>query len=277
MKLHKVVEKVKSQRREAGHVQFLRQPASAGASDGWTAPVYSEARGFDLDETVLRDNRCICYWPDTPELQQYKVLRAQVSRQMKEKGWNAIMITSVRPGEGKSVTSINLALTFAKAYNQTVLLVDSDLRQQSIYRYLGMAGDKGLVDHLLNDTPVKDLIIWPKVEQLTVISGGCTVHDGAELLGSPRMNALVAELKGRYPDRCVLFDAPPLLSGADALTLGTLVDGILVVVEAGKTTYKEVEEGLALIPKEKILGILLNKYSSPNQNYYAYNETSRKR
>ena len=158
MKLHKIVEKVKTQRRQTGDTSSTRNSlhafVSAGPSEGWSPPVYTEARCIELDESVLRDNRCICYWPDTPELQHYKMLRTKISRMMKEKGWNTIMVTSSLPGEGKSVTSINLALTFAKAYNQTVMLVDCDLYQQSIYRYLGITSDKGLVDHLVYDVPV---------------------------------------------------------------------------------------------------------------------------
>lgn len=272
MKLHKVVEKIKSQRQEAGG-RVMRQghhrsPARDGAAEGWEPPVYSDVRRIQLNEKVLRKNRCIGYWPNMPELQHYKMLRTRVSQLMQEKGLRTIMITSIRPGEGKSVTSINLALTFAKAYRQTVLLVDGDLRQQSIYRYMGIDSDRGLADYLANEVPLKELIIWPYVEQFTLISGGETVHDSAELLDSPRMKSLVGELKHRYADRCILFDSPPLLSGADAMTLVSLVDGVIIVVESGKTTYKEVEEGLALIPNEKRLGLMLNKHVAPQNSYY---------
>ena len=250
-------------------VQDLRLEGQLGA-EGWMPPIYIEARSMALNEKILRQNRCIGFWPDRPELQHYKMLRTKVSQRMKEKGLRTIMITSIRPGEGKSVTSINLALTFAKAYKQTVLLVDADLRQQSVYRYLGINSNRGLVDYLANEVPLKDLIIWPQVEQLTLISGGDTVHDSAELLDSPRMKSLVTEMKHRYTDRCIIFDSPPLLSGADAMTLVSLVDGVIIVVESGKTTYKEVEEGLELIPKEKRLGLLLNKHAAPQDSYYPY-------
>jgi non-specific protein-tyrosine kinase len=273
MKLHKVVEKIKSQQQATGagiSQGQSRPPASQYAADGWLPPVYNKTRSIALDEKILRKNRCIGFWPDMPELQHYKMLRTKVSQMMKDKGLRTIMVTSILAGEGKSVTSINLALTFAKAYQQTVLLVDADLRQQSIYRYLGIHSHKGLVDYLANEVPLKDLIIWPGVEQLTLISGGDTVHNSAELLDSPRMKSLVNELKHRYTDRCVIFDSPPLLSGADAITLVSLVDGVIVVVESGKTTYKEVAEGLELIPVEKRLGLLLNKHTATRDNYYPY-------
>ena len=180
------------------------------------------------------------------------------------------MVTSPRPGEGKTLTAINLALTIAKAFSQTALLVDCDFHQQQIHRYLGLESDKGIVDYLLDGVPLKDLIIWPKIEKLTLISGGRTISESAELLGSQRMKDLVAEMKTRYDDRYVIFDVPPLLSGADALTFSQLVDGIVMVVEEGRTPIKEVEKALELIPKEKFLGFVLNKASITKKGYYGY-------
>jgi protein-tyrosine kinase len=114
------------------------------------------------------------------------------------------------------------------------------------------------------------VILWPKVDKLTLISGGGTINESAELLGSKRMQELVAEMKIRYLDRYVIFDTPPLLSGADALAFLQLIDGIVLVVEEGKTPIKEVEKALALIPKEKFLGFVLNKACITQKGYYGY-------
>jgi non-specific protein-tyrosine kinase len=208
--------------------------------------------------------------PSAGQLESYKMLRTQLIQRTRPLGWNTIMITSACPGEGKTLTAINLALIFAKTYNQTVLLLDCDLRRQSIYHYLGLSDTLGLVDHLLDGVPLNELIVWPEVDQLTLISGGRTIADSAELLASPRMRALLAEMKSRYADRYILLDSPPILSGADTLTLAELVDGIVVVVESGKTDMKVLADALALIPKEKIVGFLLNKHASPVSDYYGY-------
>ena len=101
------------------------------------------------------------------------------------------MITSPREAEGKTLTAVNLALTFAKAYNQTVMLVDCDLRRQEIHKTLGYECGIGLVDYLASDQDVKELITWPGIDQMTVISGGRTALNSAELLGSVRMKTLV--------------------------------------------------------------------------------------
>jgi non-specific protein-tyrosine kinase len=169
------------------------------------------------------------------------------------------MVTSANPGEGKTITAINLAFTFAREFKQTALLVDCDLKSQQIHERLGFASEKGLVDYLIDDAPLSDLIIWPGVEKLTVISGGNTVKDSSELLGSLGMKNLVVDMKNRYPDRYVFFDVPPLLTCADSLAFAPLVDYVLIVVQAGRTSLQDVNRALKLLPSEKILGLVMNR------------------
>ena len=227
---------------------------------GWVSPRYSKSRTVQLDPAVLADNRCVGIFPYAPEAEIYKVLRTQILQYTKEKGGgNTIMITSALHGEGKTVTAINLAFTFAKLFDQTVLLVDSDLRQQAIHKTLGFSSDKGLIDHLVDNTPISELMIWPGIDKLTLISGGRTINESAELVRSARMKDLVAEMKTRYPDRYVFFDVPPILSGADTLDFIPLVDHVIVVVEYGVTPVDQVKKAVELIPQEKVIGFVLNK------------------
>lgn len=241
-----------------------------GAEGDWAPPVYRHSQSCDPDLEVMEENRCMCFMQDAPELDYYKMLRAQIMRCTKAKGWNTIMITSALPDEGKTVTAINLSMTFAKAYNQTVLLVDCDLRQQKVYRYMGIASNLGIIDYLVDGCPLNEMIIWPRIEKMTIISGGRTVNESTELLGSPKMKALIEEMKTRYTDRYILLDAPPILNGADALTLASLVDGVVMVVEAGRTPLRGIQEALELLPKEKFLGFVLNKHSGEKNSYYSY-------
>lgn len=234
---------------------------------GWISPVYSESQCKEINPAKIGENRCVCIFPNAPEIDSYKVLRTQILQRTREKGWNTIMITSAHPGEGKTLTSINLSITFAKEFSQTVLLVDCDLKQQNINKYLNVSSETGLIDHILDDMPLKDLIIWPGIEKMTVISGGRTIRDSAELLGSPRMAALVTEMKTRYKDRYVFFDVPPILGQADAIAFAPRVDCILMVVEAGQTSIHDVKKALELIPEEKFLGFVLNRHSIPIKPY----------
>jgi len=225
---------------------------------GWFSPSYSNSRPVKLNPQVLSENRCVGYQSEAPELEYYRVLRTHILQQTGGKG-NTVMVTSANPGEGKTLTAINLSFTFAREFKQTALLVDCDLKRQQIHERLGFPSDKGLFDYLIDDVPFSDLMVWPGVEKLTVISGGKTARDSSELLGSLGMKNLVADMKSRYPDRYVFFDVPPLLTCADSLAFAPLVDYILVVVQAGKTSLQDVNKALKLLPSEKILGLVMNR------------------
>ena len=236
----------------------------------WTAPVYSRSRAVSMDQAVLKDNRCVCIETDSAEIECYKVLRAKIQQLATLNNWRTIMITSPQPGDGKTVTSVNLALTFAKAYQQTVLLVDCDLKRQGVHKCLGIDSRVDIQDYLVDDTPLEKIIVWPEVEKLSLISGGKATANSAEVLGSPQMKTLVGELKERYEDRIVFIDTPPLLAGADALAIAPLVDGIVMVVAEGKTSMSDLHQALEMIPKEKMMGYVMNRQAKGQRNGYYY-------
>ena len=272
MKLRKALDKAKKIR-EGGPPSELPEKIKVGEklpANDWRPPVYSDSASIELNTKILLANRCICIEPESAEIDCYKVLRTKIQQMTRSNGWNTVMITSPRPGEGKTLTSINLALTFSRAFNQTVLLVDSDLRHQNVHRVLGFKSDSGLIDYLEQDKPLKEFIIWPGVDKLTLISGGRTIQNSTELLGSPKMKAVIEEMKSRYDDRYILFDAAPVLIGADALALAPLVDCIIMVVEEGRTSTKDVQKALEMIPREKFLGFVLNRQSKAVTEEYSY-------
>jgi len=243
-------------------------------SEDWVSPSYARSRTVTLDPQGLMSNRCVGYLCGSYEAESYKVLRTKLLQLTGGQGGTTIMITSALPGEGKTLTAINLAFTFAKEYNQTVLLVDSDLHKQKVREYLGFESDRGLVDYLLNKSSLADIIVWPSVEKFTVISGGRSVTTSSELLGSPRMKKLVKDLKNRYPDRYVFFDVAPVLAGADALAFAPQVDYIILVVRAGSTSIEDVRLALDLLPRKKILGFVLNRADQKDMasRYRAYKD-----
>ena len=241
-----------------------KAPAAPAAVRGpeqeeWVQPSYTQSRAVVLDPGRLAANRCVGYRCGSYESEAYKVLRTRLLQKTGEQGGTTIMVTSALPGEGKTLTAINLGLTFAKEYNQTVLLVDSDLHKQRVHEYLGYDSKRGLTDHLLKGTALSEIIVWPGVEKFTVISGSRTVTATSELLRSPRMKDLVRELKSRYPDRYVIFDVPPVLAGADALAFAPQVDHIILVVRAGSTSIEDVKLAMDLLPRNKVLGFVLNR------------------
>jgi len=278
MKLKRSIEKAKQQREQARQksagqsalTKKLKGSVSerTTGSEGWRSPIYCESRPVKLDRDQLALNRCVALFPDTDQSEYYKVLRTNIMRRTKEKNWNTIMITSVQPGEGKTLTAINLTAAFAGEFNQTVLLVDCDLRRQKVHQYLNFSSEKGVVDYLVNGCELKDLMVWPNIEKMTIISGGKTISNSAELLGSPKMKTLVNEIKQRYDDRYVIFDLPPIFVGADTIAFAPLVDCILMVVEEGRTSLKDVKKALEMIPAEKFIGFVLNRRKVPIRGYY---------
>ncbi|MBP7230665.1 MAG: polysaccharide biosynthesis tyrosine autokinase [Syntrophaceae bacterium] len=229
----------------------------------WVSPVYHQSRNVRLNPITLEKNRCVAAFADKPETESYKVLREQIEMASREFGGNTVMITSSLRGEGKTMTSINLAFTFAMEFDQTVLLVDCDLKRQNIHQVLGYESDNGLVNFLLNECAITDLIVWPNKEKLTIVSGGKTIDESSEVLGSPWMKNLVTDMKNRYPERYVIFDLPPVLAGADAMIFSQLVDHIVVVVEADKTSMTDLKTALQMLPKDKIRGLILNRVTTP--------------
>ncbi|MEA1946694.1 MAG: AAA family ATPase [Thermodesulfobacteriota bacterium] len=270
MKLKKSAEKDKQKGQAANRKISTEGPLTEKKVNNQeaTPPVYSETRSIELDLEKLAKNRCVCVFPDSPETEYYRVLWANIKQHSRENNWNTIMITSAYTREGKTLTAINLAITVAKEFNQAVLLVDCDLKRQSIHRYLDFPSEKGIVNHLVDDFPLKDLIVWPGIEKLTLISGGKPVANSAKLLGSPKMKALVYEIKNLHDDQYVILDAPPILGWADIIAFAPLADCILMVVEEGRTSIQDVKNALEMIPTEKFLGFILNRRNLPITGYY---------
>ena len=273
MKLRKALDKAKLAREgivQPGLVE-KQKIKELKKSEEWSPPVYSESARIELNTGALLNNRCICIEPNSPEIDCYKVLRTKIQLLTRQKGWNTVMITSPQPAEGKTLTSVNLALTFSKVYNQTVLLVDGDLRHQNVHKVLGFESNAGLTNYLMKDRPLEELIVWPGIDKLTLISGGRTLNNSSELLGSPQMKTLVQEMKARYEDRYVIFDTSPVLIGDDAIALANYIDCIIMVVEEGQTSMKDVQKALEMLPQEKFLGFVLNRQKGAlRDKYYGY-------
>lgn len=221
--------------------------------------VYTETRTVSVAPSLLRERRIVAALEAGPFSDAYKILRTQVMQRMRENGWNLLGITSPGAGEGKTLTAANLAVSLAMELNQTVLLVDADLRNPALHAAFGLAADQGLVEHLLDHTPVPDLLVHPGIQRLVLLPGGRAVAGSSELLTSPPMRALIGDLKHRYTSRIVLFDLPPLLNAADVLGFAPLIDALLLVIEAGRTQVEEVERSLSLLNAVPIIGTVLNK------------------
>jgi capsular exopolysaccharide synthesis family protein len=222
---------------------------------------YTQTRTVGLYPGWLRQNRIITGDAVDDYARAYKVLRTQVSQRMRANGWRTLAITSPGPREGKTVTAINLAISLALEANQTVLLVDADLRQPSVHTCLGFDAERGLRDHLLQGTPVEEILVHPEIRRLVVLPGGAPLSSSSELLSSPAMLRLVQEVKRRYPSRLVLFDLPPVLTSDDVLAFAPYIDAALLVLEDGRTERDDAARAAEMLQaaNQNLIGTVLNK------------------
>jgi protein-tyrosine kinase len=233
---------------------------------------YTFTKTMPVDLETMRLSRLISgQQEEEGVLEEYKHLRTQILSRTKGEQKNTLMITGPLPGEGKTLTAINLAISLAQEVDKTVLLVDADLRYPSVHSYFGLPPGPGLVDYLTNSLPLSELLVHPGgLDKLVILPGGRAVSQAAELLSSPLMADLTQELKHFYPDRYVLFDTPPVLSYADPLAFAPLVDGIILVVEKGRTPREDLLKCVELLKPYPVLGTVLNKVESSNSRYKYY-------
>jgi capsular exopolysaccharide synthesis family protein len=220
---------------------------------------YTGTATIPVDPARLRDQRIILTEEHDPVADAYKVLRTHVLQRMRANGWKTLAVTSPSEGNGKTLTAINLAISLAREVNQTILLVDLDLRRPSLGRYFVDGPTRGLSDYLTEGVDVADLLIHPSIERLVVLPGNHSFTQSSEMLSSPRMVQLVQEFKTRYTDRLTLFDMPPLLAGDDVLAFLPYVDAVMLVIEEGKTTKAELAQAYQLLGEKNIIGTVLNK------------------
>jgi len=221
---------------------------------------YTSTKTIELTGDAMRAQRLITGYEGGAFVDAYKMLRTQVVQQFRQKGWNVLGVSSTTPHEGKTLTAVNLSLALAMDLAHTVLLVDADMRRPGVHRAFGMESAPGLTEHLFDDIPLERLLVHPGIGRFVFLPGGRTIRDSAEALASPRMGALVEELRHRYPARLIVFDLPPLLSRADVLGFVPHIDALLLVVEEGRTATTDVEKAMAIVKDSvPVLGGVLNK------------------
>jgi exopolysaccharide/PEP-CTERM locus tyrosine autokinase len=266
-KIEKALERAKTLR-EAGTQETHGQTPAQIFSVEEEKPVYTKTRVISLDSSHCEKHRVMTFLDDPGIMDHYNLLRTQVLQRTRPKGHNAIMITSVLDGEGKTVTAINLAFSIAKEVKQTVLLVDTDLRNPKIHHYLGCDTQKGLSDYLQGDVSLSELLINPGLDKMVVLPAGRPYSGSTEILGSPKMEKLVVEMKRRYPQRYVIFDCAPVLTVSDALVFSSYVDGVILVVEAGRTSKDQIRMAVERLEGHNIVGLVMNKAEGAHGGYY---------
>lgn len=185
---------------------------------------------------------------------------------------NLVMVTSARPGEGKSFAALNIAAGIARQQDREVLLVDADGKPDSLGQKLGLAGSPGLLDLVAEPgLDLTELVVPSELPKLSLLPVGRPLEQSAELFATRQMASIISGLGRRYADRIVLLDAPPCLSSSDPSTLAPLVGQVVFVIQAEQTQRDEVESALDLVQSCPIIMLLLNKVQmSTTHSFGAY-------
>ncbi|MBC8446244.1 MAG: CpsD/CapB family tyrosine-protein kinase [Chloroflexi bacterium] len=196
--------------------------------------------------------------PRSPAAEAYRTLRTNLTFAALDKPIETLVVTSAAPGESKSTVLANLAVTMAQGERRTIL-VDADLRRPGLHEVFGVANNRGLTTMIVEEAALQDPpLLDVGVGNLWLVPSGPLPPNPADILGSRKMEAVIAALKARAD--VVLFDAPPVIAVTDATVLGTKVDGVLLVVCAGRTRREHAQRARELLERVhvRIVGAVLN-------------------
>jgi protein-tyrosine kinase len=262
-------------------LQAQRAPAPPPvASDDPRAERVALSREFSLGSvdaiarlpvnwSELKEKRIISTHDTQPAGQAYRMLRTQVLQRARSHGLTTLGVVSAANGEGKTLTAVNLALSLAAEPNQTVLLLDLDLRRPAIARTLGLTAERGLESWFGGDEPTKNVCYGIEgIERFYVLPTLTPLIGSSEVLAGLATRRLFNELKGRDPGRLLIVDLPPVLLSDDALTVAPLLDGVVLVVNERRTRREDIVRVVELLGNTRIVGTVLNRSSESEQRAY---------
>jgi receptor protein-tyrosine kinase len=263
----------------------LAAPAQAGvdgAAIGPSTPPFTPSRTIHVDVSLLRRQRLI---PPPEEERDMAAQYRHIKRPLISKGigrgrdrvprGNSIMVTSALPGEGKTFTTVNLALSMALEQELRVLLVDADVARPRLSHELGIDRDAGLLDALRDEAiDIESLVIGTDLPTLTLLSAGSRSETATELLAGPRMAEIVQRLCDGDRSRIVLFDSPPLLPTTEARVLAQAVGQVALIVRASRTPQQAVFEALHLMGDRTEVSLILTHAERSGAGSYYYGHYS---
>lgn len=231
-------------------------PRTPGLGDSPTVPVF---QGFNraVSEKIVAADQAR---PDAVE--QYRKLAATMHHAQVDRGIKVLLVASAIMGEGKTLTSTNLALTLSESYRRRVLLVDADLRKPSLHDVFQVPNVSGLSDGLEGDADQR-LSLLQVSPTLTLLPAGRPLHDPMGALTSTRMRRILEEAREAFD--WVIIDTPPVGMLTDANILSQMVDGSLLVVSAGRTPFGIVQKAAEALGRERLLGVVLNRVDPDDQ------------
>jgi protein-tyrosine kinase len=259
--------------RRADITSNLNPPRQRGdsAAVNQTAP-NSAGNEIELSPAFLESKRIVAYNGADQRTRPYDMLRTQVLQSMGVGGWKVLGITSPTPGCGKTLTSINLALSIARQTDQSVVLVDLDLQRPQLANSLGLVSTGGGVLDLVEERSSLAKIALPirAGRQRLVVLPTAATKESSELMSSRAMRNMLADLKRTYQSHIIIVDLPPLLSSDDVIAILPQIDSVLLVAAVGQTKASEIEECGRHLQSSHLIRLVVNKATEGVANYYYY-------
>lgn len=228
------------------------------------------ARSVTLSRAVMESHRLLGGISDQRVIDSYSLLRSRVLYRVHQRSMKTLGVTSPSPGDGKSLTAANLAISIALGESHPVLLVDADLRRPSVADLFGVDVDAGLGDYLKGHVSLEDLLLRTPVTGLYLLPGRPGSKLRPEAMSVEKVRQLAITLKRQVPGGLVVFDLPPVLVGGDAASFAPVLDGVLMVVADQRTGEPAMARSVPLLEGAFIVGTVLNFVDRADENEAYY-------
>ncbi len=247
--------------------EALQKAEQAQGQDQGSVAIEDVALDLDISDELVVLGR-----PGSAAAEQFRYLRALITRPTEGEVTKTVLVTSSLQGEGKTFTACNLAVTIAQGLEEHVLLVDADLRNPRLHKIFGLQNkDKGLSTHLAQGEPLPNLLCKTGIHKLTILPAGLEAKNPAEVLSSERMKHFIAEVRDRYADRLVIFDSSPVQLAPETMVVANEVDGIFLLVYRGHTPREAVQNTIERFKQDTFKGIIFNGYEHHSHKKYQKN------
>ncbi len=242
-------------------VAEVKKPESRATQPNESIRVqYSDTRRVEMTEPAMKEKRIVAGFSHDARSEPYRQLRGQILKKFRANNWQTLAVTSPTSGSGSTLTSVNLAISLSMETNQTVMLVDLNLREPGVASIFGLEGvDKGIAEHVTDNYPLEKILVNPGFERLVLVPAVARSGFTSEILSSPEMSVVMQEIIDRYPQRIIIFDLPAVLDHDDALVFAPKCDATLMVLAEGASSTSDIERTYQLLEGCNILGSVLNK------------------
>lgn len=222
----------------------------------------------EFRQNAMEDSGVLLGTEDEAALRTYKILRTRIQHRLIDNGWHSVGVTSALPGDGKTLTAINLAISLARDVGTYVFLVDMDLQRPTVCKYFGMEFFAGISDYLEGVANFDDILYSVGVDRLTIVPNRVAVEGSSDVLGAPQMQHLIKNLNTESPRHIIIYDLPPVLVSDDVIKFGAHMDSVLFVASEGHTPRSAVPRAVEALGGMNILGVALNKSNETQADLY---------